>query len=80
MGCCKTILIVLPLCFLVPEPQVVGQRQPPAGGTTISVDVNLVLLRAAVRDRKGGFVSCLNKGQFPRLRGPRATDDSILST
>src|SRR3954469_5403911 len=64
MGYCKNILMVLPLCLLLNEPQVVGQRQPPPGGTTIAVDAPLVLLRAAVRDRKGGLVSGLNKDNF----------------
>ena len=42
-----------------------GDLQP--GGTTISVDVNLVLLRVTVRDRKGGLVSGLNKDNFQVL-------------
>ena len=57
MVCCKTILMILPLSFLVNEPWVQGQTPLPAGGTTISVDVKWVVLRVTVKDRKGGFVA-----------------------
>jgi Ca-activated chloride channel homolog len=64
MRCCKAILVVLPLCFLFPKPSVLAQSEPSPSGTTISVDVDLVLLRVTVRDRKGGFVSGLGKDNF----------------
>jgi Ca-activated chloride channel family protein len=64
MVCFKTILMILPLSFLVREPLAQGQTPSPTGGTTISVNVNLVLLRITVRDRKGGFVAGLNKSNF----------------
>lgn len=67
MRCRKTILMILPLAFLIRDWPVRGQTQLPPGGTTISVDVNLVLLRVTVRDRKGGFVSGLNQDNFQVL-------------
>ena len=41
-----------------------GQSGAPNTTPTISVDVNLVVLHATVRDRKGNFVSGLGKGDF----------------
>lgn len=41
-----------------------GQGTPAGQGATISVDVNLVVLHATVRDRKGDFVPALRKQDF----------------
>lgn len=54
----------LPLFFLIFGQCLSGQSEPTPGGSTISVDVNLVLLHATVRNRNGGFVSGLRKENF----------------
>jgi Ca-activated chloride channel homolog len=64
MGNCKTALVVLPLCLLMPWPPVLGQTEPLASAATISVDVDLVLLHVIVTDRKLRFISGLNKENF----------------
>jgi Ca-activated chloride channel homolog len=53
----------LPLFFLIVGQRLPGQTGPPEN-STISVTVNLVVLHAAVLDRKGGFVSGLRKEEF----------------
>ena len=54
----------LPLFFLVLGQCLPGQTGSPAGDSTISVDVNLVVLHATVLNRKSGFVSGLQKEDF----------------
>ena len=54
----------LPLFFLISGQGLPGQTGPPPGDSTISVDVNLVVLQATVLDRNGGFVSGLRKENF----------------
>jgi Ca-activated chloride channel homolog len=68
-GCPQIILRLLPLFFLLPAPGVFAQTESPPKETatseaTISVDVDLVVLQATVRDKKGGFVSGLEKRDF----------------
>jgi len=55
---------LLAFLFLVSAPGLPGQSEGSAVGPTISVDVNLVVLHATVRDRKGGFVSGLRQEDF----------------
>jgi Ca-activated chloride channel family protein len=59
-----TVPRYLPLFFLAAGQCLPGQTGPPPGDSTISVDVNLVVLHATVLDRKGGFVSGLRKEDF----------------
>jgi Ca-activated chloride channel family protein len=63
-GRISTMLGYLPLFLLIPGQCLPGQTGPPLGDSTISVDVNLVVLHATVLDRKGGFVSGLRKEDF----------------
>jgi Ca-activated chloride channel homolog len=63
-GRISTVLGYLPLFFLVLGQCLPGQTGPLPGDSTISVDVNLVVLHATVLDRKGGFVSGLQKEDF----------------
>ena len=57
-------------------PQQAGDRQD--AGFNISVDVNLVVLHATVRDKKGGFVSGLPSADFQVYEDgiPQKTDSS----
>jgi VWFA-related protein len=54
----------LPLFFLVVGQCLPGQTAPSPGESTISVDVNMVVLHATVLNRQGGFVSGLRKEDF----------------
>jgi hypothetical protein len=63
-GHISTVLGYLPLLFLIAGQCLPGQTVPPPENPTISVDVNLVVLHATVLDRKGGFVSGLQKEGF----------------
>ena len=63
-GRISTVPRYLPLFFLAVGQCLCGQTGPPPGDSTISVDVNLVVLHATVLDRKGGFVSGLRKEDF----------------
>jgi Ca-activated chloride channel homolog len=63
-GRIATVLCYLPLFFLILGKCLPGQTGPPPGDSIISVDVNLVVLHATVLDRKGGFVSGLQKEDF----------------
>jgi Ca-activated chloride channel family protein len=63
-GHISTVRWYLPLLFLIVGECLPGQRDPPTGGSTISVDVNLVVLHATVLDRNGGFVTGLRKEDF----------------
>ena len=63
-GHIATVLGALPLFFLAVGQCLPAQTGPPPGDSTISVDVNLVVLHATVLDRKGGFVSGLRKEDF----------------
>ena len=74
MKCCNAIFMVLPLFFLTPQRSLRGQTGPQPGGSTISVDVNLLLLRVAVKDRNGAFVSGLGKNNF------RIFENRVLQT
>ncbi len=58
------ILGFVALLVVVTRPWAFGQTEQPQGESTISVDVDLVDLQATVVDRKGGFVSGLNKENF----------------
>src|SRR5580700_3680222 len=49
------------LLLLVAGQCLAGQTAPSPAEPTISVDVNLVVLKATVLDKKGGFVSDLQK-------------------
>jgi len=60
-GRISNMLGYVPLFFLVLGQCLPGQTGAPPGDSTISVDVNLVVLHATVLDRKGGFVSGLRK-------------------
>ena len=62
-----TIACFLPLIFLISAKPIPGQTTAQPGNSTISVDVDLVVLHATVRGRKGGFVSGLGKGDFKVL-------------
>ncbi len=59
-----TMLCSLPLIFLLVGQHLAAQTGPLPGDSTISVDVDLVVLHATVRDRKGRFVSGLRKENF----------------
>jgi Ca-activated chloride channel homolog len=63
-GHISTLLGYLPLFFLVLGQRLPGQTGSPPESSTISVDVNLVVLHATVLDRRGGFVSGLQKEDF----------------
>jgi Ca-activated chloride channel homolog len=63
-GRTSNVLGYLPLFFLVLGQCLPGQTGTPPGDSTISVDVNLVVLHATVLDRKGGFVSGLQREDF----------------
>jgi Ca-activated chloride channel homolog len=63
-GRISTVRRYLPLLFLIVGECLSGQTGPPAGDSTISVDVNLVVLHVTVLDRNGGFVSGLGKEDF----------------
>ena len=52
------------LLFLAVAPGLPGQSGAGTGETTISVDVDLVVLHATVRGQKGGFVSGLRREDF----------------
>ena len=52
------------LILMLAAPSHSGQEGALAGGATISVNVDLVLLRATVRDRKGKFVPDLRREDF----------------
>jgi VWFA-related protein len=54
----------LPLLLLVAGQRLSAQTAPAPGEATISVDVSLVVLKASVLDKKGGFVSDLRKEDF----------------
>jgi Ca-activated chloride channel homolog len=66
-GRIPTILWSLPLSLLVLGPRVSGQTEPPRGSAIISVNADLVVLHATVRDKRGGFVSGLGKDNFQVL-------------
>jgi Ca-activated chloride channel family protein len=63
-GRISTVLGYLPLFFLVLGQPLRGQTGSAPEDSTISVDVNLVVLHATVLNRKGGFVSGLQKEDF----------------
>jgi VWFA-related protein len=63
-GHISTVLGYLPLLFLIAGQCLPGQTVPPPENPTISVNVNLVVLHATVLDRKGGFVSGVQKEGF----------------
>ncbi len=58
----RTLLLILAFALVKPC-GVAGQSALP-GISSISVDVNLVVLHASVRDQQGGFVSGLEKEDF----------------
>ena len=64
-----TVVLALSLFFLMAPSGEAGQREiapssAAAPGATISVNVDLVVLHATVRNEKGGFVSGLQKQDF----------------
>jgi Ca-activated chloride channel homolog len=63
-GHISTMLVYLPLFFLILGQCLPGQTGSSPGDSTISVDVNLVVLHATVLDRNGRFVSGLRKADF----------------
>jgi Ca-activated chloride channel homolog len=63
-GRAPTILRSLPLLFLIAGQNLRGQAGVTEGNLTISVNVDLVVLHATVRDKQGGFVSGLERGAF----------------
>jgi Ca-activated chloride channel family protein len=58
------VSLALALCFLSLAFPISAQTDVQPGTALISVDVNLVVLHATVRDRKGGFASDLRKEDF----------------
>src|SRR5579885_1326797 len=58
------LISFLPLLSLMIGPWLFAQTELPSGGATISVDVDLVVLHATVRNTKGGFASGLGKDNF----------------
>ena len=62
-GSIPTMLLALPLFILIAVQHLPGQSGSP-GNATFSANVDLVVLHATVRDRKGGFVSGLRKENF----------------
>ena len=58
------ILCVLPLLFSIVGQRLSSQTTAQPGSAIISVNVDLVVLNATVRDRNGGFVSGLRKEDF----------------
>jgi Ca-activated chloride channel homolog len=62
-GRAPTMLRSLPLLFLIAA-HLHGQSGVAEGNLTISVNVDLVVLHATVRDKKGGFVSGLKETDF----------------
>ena len=59
-----TIACSLPLLLLISAKPIPDQTTAQPGNSTISADVDLVVLHATVRGRKGGFVSGLGEGDF----------------
>lgn len=57
-------LWIFPLLFPVGVQTLSAQTGDSQGGVTISVDVNLVMLHATVRNRKGSFVPGLSASDF----------------
>ncbi len=60
----RTVLRALSLLALFAGQRLPGQTAPQPGSATFSADVDLVVLHATVSDRKGGFVSGLQKDNF----------------
>jgi Ca-activated chloride channel homolog len=63
-GCILTRLLALPLLILTVEQYLAAQAAPQPDTATFSAGVNLVVLHATVSDKKGGFVSGLQKENF----------------
>ncbi len=63
-GRIPTILRALPLLLLIAGQHLAGQTAVQPETPTFSADIDLVVLHATVRDRKGGFVSDLRKTDF----------------
>lgn len=61
------MLYALPLLFPIASQHLPGQTGPPSPDSTISVNVDLVVLHATVRNRYGEFVSNLRKENFQVL-------------
>lgn len=78
-GHISTVLGYLPLFFLIVEQCLTAQTGPPPENSTISVDVNLVVLHATVLDRKGGFVSGLQKRTSTYMRMARHRSSGSLT-
>src|SRR5208283_2257002 len=71
-------LCALPLFFLIARQYLPGQTASQPEIPRITVDVNLVLLHATVRDRQGGFVSGLRKENFKVFEAGRAEAIRVL--
>jgi VWFA-related protein len=63
-GCSAVTLCSLPLLFLLAGQHLPGQTGPPPDSSTFSVNLDLVVLHAAVCDRKGRLVSGLRQENF----------------
>ncbi len=63
-GRISTMLRALPLFILIAGQYVAGQTAAQPAPPTFSADIDLVVLHATVRDKKGGFVSDLGKTNF----------------
>ena len=70
--------VSLPLLFLTVGLCLSSQTMAQPGSATISVDVDLVVLHATVRDRKGGFVSGLRKESFRVLENGALQDVRVF--
>ncbi len=66
--------VALALALVLPVGPVALLCQAPLAIPSISVDVNLVVLPATVRDREGGFVSGLTKEDFQVFENGRAQE------
>ena len=53
-----------PLFCLFIAPPLFGHTGPPRASATLSVDVNLLVLRGSVQDHNSGFVSGLSQDNF----------------
>ena len=71
-------LCALPLFFLIARQYLPGQTASQPEIPRITVDVNLVLVHATVRDRQGGFVSSLRKENFKVFEAGRAEAIRVL--
>ena len=79
-GCAFTIVCSLPSLFPLAAQGAPGQARAGPPTDIISVDVDLVVLHASVRDRKGGFVSGLGKENFRILENGALQDIRVFQS